>query len=261
MESLMGYHRLLAYTKWGAGVIERSIGLDEAQRRRLDWLPHGIDFRLWEIRDKGEARKRFAPLVHEGDPLVGVIGTNQPRKDWGLMAAVCQRLLANNPNTRFWWHIDLPERHWSVPALLHDFSLRNATCVTNNMTNDELCWCYNACDITLHPGLGEGFGLPIAESLACGVPVVHGDYAGGADWLRQAGYGASSNTLVEEQGLRYDGLHNSIRPIYDPLMWADVIQANLAAEQDREKLRASVAHLAWKNLFDGVWSRWFEEGL
>jgi len=31
---------------------------------------------------------------------------------------------------------------------------------------------YNACDCLVHPYRGEGFGLPIAEATACGIPVI-----------------------------------------------------------------------------------------
>lgn len=256
-DSLMGYRRLLAYTQWGQGVIERSTGQPGAKARGLDWLPHGLDLRKWEIRDKAKARERFYPLVHEGDRLTGAIGTNQARKDWGLVASICQQLLSRDKRSRFWWHVDRPEHIWSINSLLQDFGLRDTTVVTQYMSGDELCWCYNACDLTLHPGLGEGFGYPIFESLACGTPVLHGDYAGGADVLRQCGHDAM---LVTPEAWRLDGIHSQVRPVYDPTLWADTVETRLATEYDREVLRASVAHLGWDALWPS-WQRWFEEGL
>jgi glycosyltransferase involved in cell wall biosynthesis/tetratricopeptide (TPR) repeat protein len=37
---------------------------------------------------------------------------------------------------------------------------------------EELPGLYTACDCLVHPYRGEGFGLPIAEAMACGLPVV-----------------------------------------------------------------------------------------
>ncbi|MFD3448178.1 glycosyltransferase [Microbacteriaceae bacterium 4G12] len=36
----------------------------------------------------------------------------------------------------------------------------------------ELAGLYKACDCLVHPYRGEGFGLPIAEAMACGTPVI-----------------------------------------------------------------------------------------
>jgi glycosyltransferase involved in cell wall biosynthesis len=260
VDSLRGFHKLLAYTKWGEGVIQRSLSPQEALMRSLTWLPHGLDGKMWILRDKLEARRRFWPLLHEGEKLIGVISTNQARKDWGLVAAACEQIRLRNANVKFWFHADIPERHWSIPALLSDFSLGGCTQVTYQMTNEELSWAYSACDLTLHPG-SEGFGFPIFESLASGCAVLHGDYAGGADVLRQCSPPNVEKMLVEWEGLRTEGIHNSVRAVYDPLRWAQQALELLGMEHDREGLRASVAHLMWENLWPSCWERYFTEGL
>jgi glycosyltransferase involved in cell wall biosynthesis len=40
------------------------------------------------------------------------------------------------------------------------------------LSEEELAGLYTACDCLVHPYRGEGFGLPIAEAMACGLPVV-----------------------------------------------------------------------------------------
>ena len=40
------------------------------------------------------------------------------------------------------------------------------------LTEEELAGLYAACDCLVSPYRGEGFGLPIAEAMACGLPVV-----------------------------------------------------------------------------------------
>jgi glycosyltransferase involved in cell wall biosynthesis/tetratricopeptide (TPR) repeat protein/predicted O-methyltransferase YrrM len=42
----------------------------------------------------------------------------------------------------------------------------------NDLTPEEMAGLYAACDCLAHPYRGEGFGLPIAEAMACGLPVV-----------------------------------------------------------------------------------------
>ena len=42
----------------------------------------------------------------------------------------------------------------------------------------DLALIYSACDVLAQPSLGEGFGVPVVEAMACGLPVVCSD--GGA---------------------------------------------------------------------------------
>jgi glycosyltransferase involved in cell wall biosynthesis/predicted O-methyltransferase YrrM len=41
-----------------------------------------------------------------------------------------------------------------------------------SLSEEQLAGLYAACDCLVHPYRGEGFGLPIAEAMACGLPVV-----------------------------------------------------------------------------------------
>ncbi|MFC4800026.1 glycosyltransferase [Neobacillus sp. GCM10023253] len=42
----------------------------------------------------------------------------------------------------------------------------------HDFSETELAGLYKACDCLVHPYRGEGFGLPIAESMACGIPAI-----------------------------------------------------------------------------------------
>ena len=44
--------------------------------------------------------------------------------------------------------------------------------VDDDLTAAEMAALYRACDVLVHPYRGEGFGMPIAEAMACGLPVV-----------------------------------------------------------------------------------------
>jgi GT2 family glycosyltransferase/tetratricopeptide (TPR) repeat protein len=44
--------------------------------------------------------------------------------------------------------------------------------LTENLSNSQVAGLYTACDCLVHPYRGEGFGLPVAEAMACGLPVI-----------------------------------------------------------------------------------------
>lgn len=247
-ESLAGFDRVLSYTKWGAGVLERTLG------KPVDWIPHGINLDVFQPRDRKAAR--IALGFSDKDTVIGCVMTNQQRKDWGLAAGIAAGLASDLPRVKFWWHVDVLERHWSLPALIRDYGLEDRVRITltGSLNDTEMSYYYSGCDLTILPSLGEGFGFPIVESLACGVPCMVGDYAGGAElvapWMR-----------VRTQGWRLDGLYNCLRPTYDLGQWLVCIKEALNQSPQAVEAVQSVLHLDWKNLWPSVWRKWFLEGL
>jgi glycosyltransferase involved in cell wall biosynthesis len=189
---------------------------------------------------------------------IGVVATNQERKDWGLMAQVAQKLAevvaADGRTLKVWWHTDTLKRAWDFDALLTDFGLTEIVEVTlAPMAEQELVRRYRQCDVTLAPG-SEGFGYPIFESLACGVPVIHGDYASGASIMRTCGL---EDLLVKPIAGRLEGQHNALRPVHDMHEWVWRVVTVLEMKQE---WRGRVAHLDWPNL-GPRFLKWFNEGI
>jgi glycosyltransferase involved in cell wall biosynthesis len=50
---------------------------------------------------------------------------------------------------------------------------------------DEMAGLYTACDCLVHPYRGEGFGLPITEAMACGLPVIVTGYGAALDFCSE----------------------------------------------------------------------------
>lgn len=120
--------------------------------------------------------------------------------------------------------------------------------VTLSPQSDEwMAAAYSCCDVTLAIGAGEGFGYPLVESQACGVPVVHGNYAGGGCFVPK-------NNLVDEPaGFYLDGLTNIRRPVYGHADWImKILGGNLQV--------GDMAPLRWPLVWP-QWKSWFLEGL
>lgn len=231
-EVLKGFDRVLAYTQFGA-----------EQTGYPDHLPHGIDTRIWQPRDKKRARaelcKSFTGLT-SSSLLLGVVATNQARKDWRLAAETCRLLLERGHDVRLWAHTDGARGWWDLPRLFNDHGMRGRVAITTFQLSDaQMTWMYSACDVTLGIGLGEGFGYPIFESLACGVPCVAGDYAGAAEFLPKG-------RKVCPDGWYWEGPGCAKRPTFDTEFWADVVTV---ARGENVELPPE---LDWDNL----WPRW-----
>lgn len=250
-EALAGSDRLLAYSPFGKALISDTIGTELAVDKGIDWMPHGISLKHFNPE----------PRLANQHKQVGCLMTNQRRKDWGLCAAVCYDLVAHlNAGVRFWWHVDMRHREWNLDALVEDFGLQDYVTITEGGLLCDDAWLaqqYRACDITFLPSLGEGYGYPLFESLACGVPVVHGDYAGGASLMRSFGL---ERYLVEPVAYRLEGALNCVRPVYDPRTFSQKIIDILAIKPEPAWLAGRVEHLDWMKL-GHRWKQWFREGL
>lgn len=260
-ETLSGYNRVLAYSKFGKEVLENTIGVSG-----IDFIPHGIDGEVFQPKDPRIGRRRLS--VSNSSILVGCVMTNQARKDWGVWAETARELLRYDSRYMFWAHVDVLERYWSLPALIEDFGLQNNVKITQNLTDEALAEMYSACDVTMLPSLGEGFGYPLAESLACGIPTIHHSYGAGSEILPEILLGDTVAGIVESKAARLDTLHNVYRPLLVPSDWVghvrlftdgNYLDAGVKITTP-EECRSSVEHLFWPNLAP-TWKNWFRSGL
>jgi glycosyltransferase involved in cell wall biosynthesis len=246
-DTISRYDRVLTYGLWAKDLVERSIG------REVDWMPHGIDMSVFTPRDKVGARMAIG--FQPQDRVIGMVATNQARKDFGTAFAAFATLAKQDRSLRLWIHIDDQIRHWHIPALLSDYGVGGLVKVSETGTvNDErLSWFYSGCDVTILPS-SEGFGYPLVESLACGTPVIHSSYGGGAELV------ANTENLVVPVTYRLESIWNSLRPVWSPEDWVDAIKEVLAKEWNREELRRGIQHLGWDNLVH-PWRKWLLRGI
>ena len=260
----LGFDRLLAYGPFGESLLRRTIGDDEANKRNLTNLPHGIDLSVFYECHRKVSRNSFLHLtealpllamlgrnsivkpIAQDEILVGCVCTNQARKNLDL-ACETIALLARDYKIRFWLHTDTLERAWSIPSLLIDYGILDRTLISLGFLPDyKMAAGYSACNITLGVG-SEGWGLPLAESLACGTPVIHTSYAGGADIVPR-------EMQVDPIAFYKEGSYSSMRPVYRAEDWA----AKALGWTGR---RASLdPKYDWKNNWIG-WEKWFREGI
>lgn len=249
-ECLAGFDSIVSYSKWSEAMTRETLGEDEMARVGAGAIPHGIDTKVFNRKDRAKSRRVFhenmgfkGPEIEDGHVLVGIVATNQARKDYGLAMQVCAELAKTMP-VRVFIQTDVLERFWSIPALLHDFGLLpNAIVNCGIITDEMMAHIYTACDVTLGVGLGEGYGYSTFESLACGTPHVTGSYGGHAEHM-------DAKLLIEPIAYRYEGLYNCRRPVYNPIQWANAVKKALGSTVALPK------ELAWPNLWP-VWEKWF----
>lgn len=257
---MSAYDRVLVASSWAAEVARRS-GID------CEWMPHPIDGANFRCLVSEGIIKQAREVLDVADrTVVGCCMTNQARKDWPTAFAAAA-LLAKEHRSRFlfWVHTDsaafTPGAYWNLHALAHDYGLPPESLritLTGTHTDSMMAAFYNACDATLVCSGGEGFGYPIAESLACGCPCITQDYAAGAELTRE-------EWRIPVNAYKLETSHNILRAVHAPYQWAlklsEAIETSrVEGDEWRQDLAKSMEYLHLKKL-KNVWRRWLLEGL
>ena len=151
----------------------------EATGRTPVLIYHGVDTQSFRPMDRGQAKE----LAHvSGHFVVGCVARNQQRKNLPALVKAFAQFAADKPDAVLYLHTQV-RGHWDLYELVKRFGVEDKTRVTEGLGTDRgvpdalLATVYNAMDVFVLPTMGEGFGLPLVESQACGTPALATDYS------------------------------------------------------------------------------------
>jgi glycosyltransferase involved in cell wall biosynthesis len=115
--------------------------------------------------------------------LILRVDKNSGRKDWPATWKALNPVLRRHSDIQVHFHTNRADNDSGIlfPPLLSrepdtkgQFFLPDELSMSSyqGWSNEDLCALYNAADMFVTTSRGEGFGLTIAESLACGIPVI-----------------------------------------------------------------------------------------
>jgi glycosyltransferase involved in cell wall biosynthesis len=252
--------RVLAYTKFGADAIDRTLG---NQLGTTEHIPHGTDDTIFYPRSRKTARETMLQRIGYNMPgavvgdeieIIGIFATNTARKDFPIALEVCARLVQRGHNIGVLLHTNRMVGDWNITELCLKFGLKGRVFESTRPMTDhrDVAWLYAACDVVLCPGRGEGWGSPCSESLACGVPIVTGNYAGSMEFV-------PSQYAVEPIAYQYESVFSNKRPVHNPEAWVEKVEKYLPF---RDAPRKSLLGSEW--MWPQVWNKWeawFRRGL
>lgn len=135
---------------------------------------HGVDTAIFHPVDAAErARVRAAVGLAEDEPYVAFLGTLEPRKNVPALIEAWVQACAGLPGTPpalvlaggAGWDTRVDAAIAAVPAGLR--LLR-----TGYLPLGDLAGLLSGAAVLAYPSLGEGFGLPVLEAMACGAAVL-----------------------------------------------------------------------------------------
>jgi glycosyltransferase involved in cell wall biosynthesis len=129
-------------------------------------------------------------LRHDERPVVTVVGSRQPRKNHLAVLHAAELAWRRGHQFRL---VFVGTLSWGSDAFGEEvdrlLSRGRPIDIVSDLTDSQLAAAYELSRFTLFPSLSEGFGLPVAESLALGTPVITSDF-GSVREIADAGGGA-----------------------------------------------------------------------
>jgi glycosyltransferase involved in cell wall biosynthesis len=161
------------------------------------YIYHGVDCDTYKPIIEQQQKERYRmKLGFEPDSfIIGIVKMNKgTRSAFPRQLEIIKNFIDQNPDvkTRVYLHTELNSPNgYHLETVLRMLGIGSITRVANEYqyfssgySDDAMAKMYNACDVTMACSLSEGFGMPIIESMACGTPVVAGNYTSMTELLQ-----------------------------------------------------------------------------
>jgi glycosyltransferase involved in cell wall biosynthesis len=194
---------------------------------------------IHKLRSKADCKKLFG--ASPDSRLILRTDRNMPRKRYPELFRALAPVLLDRPDTSLIVHCNQMDLGGDLEDSLSKYPprIRSQIIVTDAggaMARDMLVALYNAADVYVSNS-AEGFGLTIAESLACGTPAVGLDYSSIPEVIGPGGVVTAIGSIFDnEYGYFWAGANQKI--------FGDAVASMLDNEAERRAMgRAGVQHV------------------
>ena len=169
----------VCYSHYAEDVIRKSNGGEIPEN--LHQIYHGVDTKTFFPVNQNAARNKLG--IPNDLFIVGMVARNQFRKRFDILLAGFVEFAKDKPDARLYMHTALDDIGYDIADLVRQFDIAEKIILTEDITpaqgvsDDRLNLIYNSFDVNALISLGDGFGLPVAESMATGCPQLVSDHS------------------------------------------------------------------------------------
>jgi glycosyltransferase involved in cell wall biosynthesis len=192
---------------------------------------------VFHPRDKQTCQDRLAQKYGIASPFILYVGRMQARKNLPRLVEAYSRLRKQGASEKL---VLVGARDWGaerVTEKIREMRLEDSVIFPGYMALHDLPLFYNAAEVFVFPSMFEGFGLPVLEGMASGVPTVTST---GSSLQEVAGDGALLVDPLDVHSLA-DGIH---RVLSDRGLRDQLITRGLRRSADFSLERFAQAHIA-----------------
>jgi glycosyltransferase involved in cell wall biosynthesis len=196
--------RVITVSKSSANDVMRIFHVPESKVRIVH---NGIDTDVF---------KKIDHVEKEPNRVI-VVANTEDRKKGVIYLLKAIQLLKDDADVKLTIVDRIGEHTKYAPRLVREFGLEDRVTFTGRLSTEELVKRYSAAEVAVTASLYEGFGLPCAEAMSCGTPVI----------------ATKAGALPEVVG---DGSAGMLVPAEDPVALAGAIKRLLSDKPLRQRL-------------------------
>lgn len=159
----------VCYSKYAENVVTTSNG--NVKPDNLYQVYHGVDTKKFYPINQAIARAQLG-LPDDDLFIVGMVARNQPRKRFDLLMMGFAAFAKGKDNVKLYLHTGLRDIGFDIQDIARQLDISDKLILTEGITpnqgvpDEQLNLIYNSFDVNALISLGDGFGLPVAESMA-----------------------------------------------------------------------------------------------
>ena len=153
-KALKNADKIIAISQFTKDEIIRLLGIEE---NKIDVVYLGVDHSLYKPMDKVKCKEKFGLCVDDKHILIVSAGYERKRLD------LAKEIFKGITNSR---------DDVKMIKTGYDEGLKGTSMSMGYIAEEDMPYLFNAADVYMHTAEYEGFGLPVLEAMACGVPVV-----------------------------------------------------------------------------------------
>uniref|UniRef100_A0A6M3J2F6 Putative glycosyltransferase n=1 Tax=viral metagenome TaxID=1070528 RepID=A0A6M3J2F6_9ZZZZ len=244
---------LIALTEWGQ---EQMIELGYPGAR---YAPHGFNPEVFCPNDAKRQEGKKA-LGWEDKFIIGAVGVNygDDRKNFVNLFRAFKRFHDRHPEARLYMSSNTTDTDGTdyLPRAMEDLGLKDLVkwsdpdqYLLGRVSEGMMANRYRMMDVMCLPTKGEGFGIPLIEAQACGVPVITTGASTGPELC-------PSQYLVYPNDDEWEWFNKEWRPCLSPTSIDNALEK---AYNDKQRAlvgdhgRKDVQRYQWDTVFDTYW--------
>ena len=189
LDSLEGAYLPLTYSRWGEKML-RNAGVDNV------YIPHGVETDVYRVEpDKEKVREFRRQYLRDPEHLTVMVAANKgypDRKAFQVQLRAWAEFAKDKPNARIYIHTEFTPMFGGLDlaALLDNLGIKDRAIFPDRyqyhmgLPAEYMALIYNNADVYLGATMSEGFGIPLIEAQACGVPVIATDFSAMPELVR-----------------------------------------------------------------------------